>query len=220
MPKKIIYITPDKITFDQVQKKSLLIAGHDNPFVDTLFGKQMISEDGLHVKVYKNPYNALELVALLHTADKKQAHAVQYKLSHYGKYTELTFKDDRNTYKTIADSENGIQMLSRPSVRALKPDTLATIDDIIPRLTDSRIIYVGETHDQFAHHMNQLKVIKKIYNAGYKLAVGMEMFQKPYQQVVDDYLAGRIDEFAFKKRLNISAGGDTITICINRLSIT
>jgi len=198
--KTIAYATPNNITFDQIQKNSLLIAGYDNPVVKMLFGKQTISEEGLYVKMYKNPYNASERVALLHATDKQQTQAVKYKMSHYGKYTEIAFKDGRNTYKAIADSENGIQMLSRPSVRALKPDTLATIDDIIPQLTASRIIYVGETHDQFAHHMNQLKVIKKIHDAGYKLAVGMEMFQKPYQQVVDDYLAGRIDEFTFLKK--------------------
>jgi len=198
--KTIAYATPDNITFDQIQENSLLIAGYDNPVVNMLFGKQTVSEDGLHVKVYKNPYNASERVALLHAADKQQAQAVQYKISHYGKYTELAFKDGQNTLKEIAESENGIQMLSRPEVRALKPDSLATIDDIIPQLMVSRIIYVGEAHDQFAHHMNQLKVIKKIHDAGYKLAVGMEMFQKPYQQVVDDYLAGRIDEFAFLKK--------------------
>jgi uncharacterized iron-regulated protein len=198
--KTIVYATPDNITFDQIQKNSLLIAGHDNPVAKMLFGKQTVVEDGLHIKVYKNPYNASERVAWLHAADKQQAQAVQYKLSHYGKYTELAFKDGRNTFKAIAESENGMLMLSRPKVRALEPDSLATIDDIIPRLTTSRIIYVGETHDQFAHHMNQLKVIKKIHEAGYQLAVGMEMFQKPYQQVVDDYLAGRIDEVAFLKK--------------------
>jgi aminopeptidase N len=198
--KTIVYATPDSITFDQIQKNSLLIAGYDNPVVKMLFGKQTVLEDGLHVKVYENPYNASERIALLHATDKQQAQAVQYKISHYGKYTELAFKDGRNTFKAIAESENGIQMLSRPTVRALKPDALAIIDDIIPQLTASRIIYVGEAHDQFAHHMNQLKVIKKIHDAGYQLAVGMEMFQKPYQQVVDDYLTGRIDEYTFLKK--------------------
>ncbi len=198
--KKITYATPDKITFDQIQKNSLLIAGYDNSVVKMLFGNQTAVKDGLHIKVYKNPYNASERVALLHAADKQQAQAVQYKLSHYGKYAELAFEDGRNTFKTMAESENGMLMLSRPKVRALEPDSLVTIDDIIPRLTASRIIYVGETHDQFAHHMNQLKVIQKIHDAGYQLAVGMEMFQKPYQQVVDDYLAGRIDELAFLKK--------------------
>jgi uncharacterized iron-regulated protein len=198
--KTITYMTPDKITFYQIQKNSLFIAGDDNPVANMMLGKQTDSEDGLHVKVYKNPYNESERVIWLHIADKQEAQAVQYKISHYGKYTELAFKDGQNTFKEIAESENGIQMLSRPEVRALKPESLATIDDIIPQLTVSRIIYVGETHDQFAHHMNQLKVIKKIHDAGYKLAVGMEMFQKPYQQVVDDYLAGRIDEYAFLKK--------------------
>jgi aminopeptidase N len=198
--KTITYTTPDNMTFDQIQKNSLLIAGYDNPVVKKLFGKQTVFNDGMHVKVYKNPYNALERVVLLHVADKQQAKAVQYKISHYGKYTELAFKDGQNTFKAIAESENGILMLSRPEVRALKPDSLETIEDIIPQLASSRIIYVGEIHDQFAHHMNQLKVIKKIHDAGYKLAVGMEMFQKPYQQVVDDYLAGRIDEAAFLKK--------------------
>ncbi len=198
--KTITYATPDNITFDQIQKNSLLIAGYDNSVVKMLFGNQTVVKDGLHIKVYKNPYNASERVALLHAADKQQAQAVQYKLSHYGKYAELAFEDGRNTFKTMAESENGMLMLSRPKVRALEPDSLVTIDDIIPRLTASRIIYVGETHDQFAHHMNQLKVIQKIHDAGYQLAVGMEMFQKPYQQVVDDYLAGRIDELAFLKK--------------------
>jgi uncharacterized iron-regulated protein len=198
--KTITYATPDNITFDQIQKNSLLIAGYDNRVVNMLFGKQTVVADGLHIKVYINPYNASERVLLLNAEDKQQAQAVQYKLSHYGKYTELAFKDGRNTFKEIAESENGIQMLSRPEALALKPDALATIDDIIPQLTLSRVIYVGEIHDQFAHHMNQLKVIKKIHDAGYKLAVGMEMFQKPYQQVVDDYLAGRIDEPSFLKK--------------------
>jgi aminopeptidase N len=195
--KTIAYATPEKITFGQIQKNSLLIAGYDNPVVNMLFGKQTVSKDGLHVKLYKNPYNASECIALLHTADKKQAQAVQNKISHYGKYTEISFKDGRNIFKSIAVSENGIQILSRPKVRALKPDAIQTIDDIIPNLAASRIIYVGEIHNKFAHHMNQLKVIKKIHNTGCKLAVGMEMFQKPYQQMVNDFLAGRIDEFAF-----------------------
>jgi len=198
--KTITYVTPDKITFDQIQKNSLFIAGADNPVAITMLGKQTDSKNGVYLKVYKNPYNETERVIWSNIADQQEAQAILYKIPHYGKYTELAFTKGQNTFKAIAESENGIQLLSRPEVRALKLDVLETIDDIIPKLTVSRIIYVGETHDQFAHHMNQLKVIKKIHDAGYKLAVGMEMFQKPYQQVVDDYLAGRIDEFTFLKK--------------------
>ena len=196
----ITYITPSKITFAQMKDNSFLIAGYDNALADTLFGKQTIPEDGVRLKVYKNPYNIAERIVLVHVKNKAEAQAVKQKLPHYGKYSELAFKDGQNTHKTIAKTNKGIFVLSRPPTRVIKPDNLATLNDIISETTASRIIYVGEKHDMFAHHVNQLQVIKKMFAAGYKLAVGMEMFQKPYQQVVNDYLAGRIDEHAFLKK--------------------
>ena len=196
----ITYATPDKITFSKIKKNSFLIAGYDNITVNMLFGKQAVPKDGVRIKVYKNPYNASERIALLHAKNKTEAQAVQRKIPHYGKYTELAFKNGRNTYKAIAKADNGILVLSRPAPLVLKPDMLTTVDSIIPYLTASRIIYIGERHDRFAHHINQLQIIKKMHNAGYKLAVGMEMFQKPFQQVVNDYLAGRIDEREFLQK--------------------
>ncbi|EDN70818.1 protein of unknown function DUF399 [Beggiatoa sp. PS] len=77
---------------------------------------------------------------------------------------------------------------------------MATLDDIIPKIVSSRVIYVGEQHDQFAHHLNQLMVIKKLHEAGHKIAVGLEMFQVPYQSALDDYLADKIDEPTFLQR--------------------
>jgi aminopeptidase N len=198
--KSITYVTPDKITFDQIQKNSLFIAGNDNPVADMMLGKLSDSKDGIYLKVYKNPYNESERVLWLHVAGRKEALAVQNKIPHYGKYTELAFANGRNTFKSIAETENGIRLLSRPPVRALNPNILPTLDEIIQRLAASRVIYVGEIHDQYAHHMNQLKVIKNIHDAGYPLAVGMEMFQQPFQPVVDDYLSGRIDEYSFLKK--------------------
>ncbi|MCK5664023.1 MAG: ChaN family lipoprotein, partial [Thiotrichaceae bacterium] len=56
---------------------------------------------------------------------------------------------------------------------------------------------IGEQHDRFAHHLNQLQLIKKLTAAGYQLAIGMEMFQQPYQQALDDYLTGKITESEF-----------------------
>ena len=196
----ITYVTPGNITFNKIKENSFLIAGYNNTSVNMLFGKQAAPKDGVRIKVYKNPYNASERIALLHAKNKTEAQAVQRKIPHYGKYTELAFRNGRNTYKAIAGADNGILMLSRPAPRVLKPDMLTTVNSIIPYLTASRIIYIGEKHDRFAHHINQLQIIKKMHNAGYKLAVGMEMFQKPFQPVVNDYLAGRIDEHKFLQK--------------------
>jgi aminopeptidase N len=194
------YVVPGNITFGDIKENSLLIAGFDNPAVNMLFGKQAVPKDGVRIKVYKNPYNPWERIALLHAKNKAEAQAAQRKIPHYGKYTDLAFSGGRNTCKTTVQADNGIPVVSRPSPRVLTPHRLTTIDSIIPYLTASRIIYIGERHDRFAHHINQLQLIKKMHNAGYKLAVGMEMFQKPFQPVVNDYLAGRIDERTFLEK--------------------
>lgn len=194
------YVPPDTLSFPDIEENSVLIAGFNNPAVNMLFGKQAVPKEGVRIKVYKNPYNVAERIALLHSKNKTEAQAVQRKIPHYGKYTELAFNGGRNTCKITAQSHNGIPVLSRPSTRVLTHDRLTTLDHIFPYLTASRIIYIGERHDRFAHHINQLQLIKKMHNAGYKLAVGMEMFQKPFQPVINDYLAGRIDERTFLKK--------------------
>jgi aminopeptidase N len=194
------YVTPDTLSFRDIKENSLLIVGFNNPAVNMLFGKQAVPKEGMRIKVYKNPYNVSERIALLHTKNKTEAQAVQRKIPHYGKFTELAFSGGRNTCKTSVQADNGILVLSRPAPRVLTTDRLTTVDNILPYLTESRIIYIGERHDRFAHHINQLQLIKKMHNAGYNLAVGMEMFQTPFQPVVNDYLAGRIDERTFLKK--------------------
>jgi aminopeptidase N len=194
------YVTPDTLSFRDIKENSLLIVGFNNPAVNMLFGKQAVPKEGMRIKVYKNPYNVSERIALLHTKNKTEAQAVQRKIPHYGKFTELAFSGGRNTCKTSVQADNGILVLSRPAPRVLTTDRLTTVDNILPYLTASRIIYIGERHDRFAHHINQLQLIKKMHNAGYNLAVGMEMFQTPFQPVVNDYLAGRIDERTFLKK--------------------
>ena len=194
------YVPPDTLSFRDIKENSLLIVGFNNPTVNMLFGKQGVPTDGVRIKVYKNPYNVSERIALLHTKTKTEAQAVQRKIPHYGKFTELAFSGGRNTFKTTAQTNNGIPVLSHPSPRVLTPDRLTTLNNILPYLTASRIVYIGERHDRFAHHINQLQIIKKMHKAGYNPSVGMEMFQAPFQPVVDDYLAGRIDERTFLKK--------------------
>ena len=196
----ICYVTPADLTFRDLKEKSVLIAGFNNPAVNMLFGKQTVPKDGVRVKIYNNPYNVSERIALLHVKNKTEAQAVQRKIPYYGKYTELAFSGGQNTYKTSLQANNGIPVLSRSAPRVLAADRLTTVDNILPYLMASRIIYIGERHDRFAHHINQLQIIKKMHKAGCNLAVGMEMFQKPFQPVANDYMAGRIDERTFLKK--------------------
>ena len=83
---------------------------------------------------------------------------------------------------------------------AVAVSDLKTLSDVINNVSNKRIIYTGEQHDQFAHHAIQLKVIKGLHAKNKRLAVGMEMFQRPFQGALDDYIAGRISEKEFLKK--------------------
>lgn len=77
---------------------------------------------------------------------------------------------------------------------ALALEQTRSLDDIVPELAQRRIVFVGETHTRYDHHLLQLHVIKALAARQPKLAIGVEWFQQPFQPVLDRYLAGEIDE--------------------------
>jgi uncharacterized iron-regulated protein len=87
-----------------------------------------------------------------------------------------------------------------PAVREVDPADAAAMDRLLDQLTLERVILVGETHDRYDHHLNQLAVIRGLRERGLDLAVGMEFFQAPFQEALDDYVAGRIDEREMLRR--------------------
>jgi uncharacterized iron-regulated protein len=68
------------------------------------------------------------------------------------------------------------------------------LEGIIPKLADRRVVFVGESHDRYDHHLVQLEIIRRLHAIHPRLAIGMEMFQQPFQDVLDDYVAGTLGE--------------------------
>ncbi len=101
-----------------------------------------------------------------------------------------------NVQEGISGSLQGDQGVSGIPVESKVLDlrSPAALDEIIPVLSDSRVVYVGEAHDVYGHHLNQLEIIKRLYAADPDMAIGMEFFQQPFQAVLDDYIAGTLDE--------------------------
>jgi uncharacterized iron-regulated protein len=67
--------------------------------------------------------------------------------------------------------------------------------------TDSRIVYVGETHDNPASHRLELTVLRAMaerYPDG--VALGMEMFTPAQQEILDRWVSGELSEKAFVKQ--------------------
>jgi uncharacterized iron-regulated protein len=68
----------------------------------------------------------------------------------------------------------------------------------LARLAPARVVLVGEHHTEQAHHQAQLAVIQALHRSGRKVAIGLEMFRKDAQAELDHWVAGGLDEAAFK----------------------
>ncbi len=77
-------------------------------------------------------------------------------------------------------------------------------DPVLRDASNARIVAVGEFHDDPVHHAYQAEVLRVMADAaardGAPLLLGMEMFQRPFQQPLDDYVAGDIDELEMLRR--------------------
>lgn len=95
---------------------------------------------------------------------------------------------------------DGVSALQGNPTRVLESAHLTDMDALIERLADKRVIFVGEQHDLYADHLNQAAIIEGLLAHGRSVAIGMEMFQQPYQPALDAYVAGEIDEAELLRR--------------------
>jgi len=83
-------------------------------------------------------------------------------------------------------------------LHGLAGDTVLSEAELWERLAQSPAVCLGETHDVPAHHYAETRAIaelaKRADGAGAKLAVGFEMFQRQYQDVLSAFASGQIDE--------------------------
>ncbi|HMK43198.1 MAG TPA: ChaN family lipoprotein [Dissulfurispiraceae bacterium] len=73
------------------------------------------------------------------------------------------------------------------------------LSGILQKIQSAKVIFIGEEHPNFAHHDVQLAIIRALAEQGKRVAIGMEMFQVPYQGAFDRYLHRESDERRFLK---------------------
>jgi len=66
--------------------------------------------------------------------------------------------------------------------------------DMMEELARADVVYLGESHDDAAHHGIQARVLEELLARGRLHAIGMEMFQRPFQRHLDDFVEGRTTE--------------------------
>lgn len=181
-----------------MRRASLVLLGTDNPLVKQFFGP-LKTEGGFSVSVREHPLNPLRVAAIIHTASEEESDLAFFKMLHYGRYSTLAFDKGTNIMKSVDETESGIRSKPMPLPR-LDVQTLNRLLEIVGKLGQTKIVYVGESHDQFSHHLVELEIIKELHRQEQPIAIGMEMFQKPTQPALDRYLSGEIDEKEFLKQ--------------------
>jgi len=99
----------------------------------------------------------------------------------------------------LARTENGIVIPVEPLPQGHPMDTVMDFGAITREIGASRVVYVGETHTDYGDHLLQLRFARAMYRQDPHLAIGMEMFPRAVQPVLDRFITGEIDEKALLK---------------------
>jgi uncharacterized iron-regulated protein len=88
----------------------------------------------------------------------------------------------------------GDALMQATGTLALDLRAAAELEDIIPELAGMQVVLVGEAHDRYDHHLTQLEIIRRLHARNPRLVIGMEAFQQPFQDILDGYIEGELDE--------------------------
>jgi len=76
-----------------------------------------------------------------------------------------------------------------------------TFGQLLDDLNRTRVIFVGESHDQIEHHQIQVKFLQNLVTKGKDVVIGMEMFERSQQPVLDRWSQGLLTEEEFLKEV-------------------
>lgn len=86
-------------------------------------------------------------------------------------------------------------------------DTITSFPDALQNLAKADVVYLGETHDRLEDHHIQLQIIQELQQRNRKIAIAMEMFVQPYQNIINRYLAGKLTEQELVEQSNYQQWG-------------
>ena len=88
------------------------------------------------------------------------------------------------------------------TIISAKTGKSVTFDELMQDLNHSQIVFVGEKHTNHSHHGIQLKIIQDVFKNNPSMRVGMEMFDRSYQQVLELWSVGALEEDAFLRKVH------------------
>jgi uncharacterized iron-regulated protein len=100
----------------------------------------------------------------------------------------------------VIPDENAFRIVGGDQANTINTAQQGVFARLVDRLLKERVIYLGERHNVFGDHQLQLAILNALHQRGRKLAIGVEWFQRPFQQHLDDFVAGKIDEAEMLRR--------------------
>lgn len=184
------YIRDDEVKFSDLEDYDVIIGSYDNKISKFFADKRVSSADNSEYFIFKNPMNKDKYILIANNMQTGSIHL----LENYAFNQELIFKNDKLVSKASMPSDMGINVLEHKKDVIVDVKKLDTFQDMMKKASAYKVIFAGESHNEYSHHANQLAVIEYLNNSKKKTAIAMEMVQYEYLNVVNDFVKGRITE--------------------------
>jgi uncharacterized iron-regulated protein len=73
---------------------------------------------------------------------------------------------------------------------------VVSLPELADVLASYDVVFYGESHGHPGVHLQQMKLMRALYERRPQLVLSLEQFERDVQAVIDDYLAGRVGETA------------------------
>ncbi|RUM67150.1 MAG: hypothetical protein DSZ03_00115, partial [Sulfurimonas sp.] len=193
-------IRPHDLTFLQMQQNNILFLSDARDLAEKSLPNLHHATEGFIFQVERNPWSPRKVVAYSEASSPGEAMKAAGKVSHYGTYSFLHFQNGQLKAESILPTQRGSIFPVSKEKQVVRVPKNQDFNTLMNAIEDKKVVFVGEAHTTYVHHVNQLEIIKALHRQGKKVAIGMEMFQRKFQPVLDDYIAKKIDEKTFLQR--------------------
>ncbi len=157
-------------------------------------------EKGFCLSVQENPRFPEKIIAFSVARKRTEIEKALPKISHLGSYQTICFEAGRIVLRKKPRFIQGLRIKLTGEVRGTSLANLWPVETIARAVSLQRVIFLGERHDRYEEHLAQLAIIRWLHENGHRIAIGLEMFQRPFQKVLEAYISGQISEEEFLRR--------------------
>jgi uncharacterized iron-regulated protein len=194
-------VSAEEVTNKDISGAATIFLGISSSASRTLFAQPEHPATGMTVDIRENPLNPALTAILVSAANQDEVSRAARKINHYGKYSYLHFEQGRAVVKRTNPTPDGQLFTLAQPPGGIEIGANLSFDGIVEKLQDRRVVYIGESHTRYEDHLLQLRIIRAMYRQNPNLTIGMEMFSRSDQEVLDKYvLEQTIDEEEFLRQ--------------------